>query len=328
MQQLPTMAIISNCTASVIQDAAASLIAGNLVAFPTETVYGLGADATNEKAVARIYEVKGRPTDHPLIVHISSINLLNKWTRDIPEYAIKLARAFWPGPMTLILPRTDLAKDFITGGQDNVGIRVPQHTVALALLKAFEDQGGLGVAAPSANRFGKVSPTSAEDVNEELSDYLSENDLVIDGGPSLVGVESTIIDCTKSSPTILRPGAITTVMINQLLDISIETVTNTSGNQIRASGLLESHYAPLAKVYLSGTPSSGDGFIALDNFPTPPGAVRLANPVNNEEFAKVLYQALRLADSKKLDKVFVIPPTGDDIAVAICDRLKKARLSL
>ena len=328
VQQLPTMAIISNCTASVIQDAAASLIAGNLVAFPTETVYGLGADATNEKAVARIYEVKGRPTDHPLIVHISSINLLNKWTRDIPEYAIKLARAFWPGPMTLILPRTDLAKDFITGGQDNVGIRVPVHTVALALLKAFEDQGGLGVAAPSANRFGKVSPTSAEDVNEELSDYLSENDLVIDGGPSLVGVESTIIDCTKSSPTILRPGAITTVMINQLLDISIETVTNTSGNQIRASGLLESHYAPLAKVYLSGTPSSGDGFIALDNFPTPPGAVRLANPVNNEEFAKVLYQALRLADSKKLDKVFVIPPTGDDIAVAICDRLKKARLSL
>ena len=327
VQQLPTMAIISNCTASVIQDAAASLIAGNLVAFPTETVYGLGADATNEKAVASIYEVKGRPTDHPLIVHISSINNLNKWTKDIPEYAIKLARNFWPGPMTLILPRTELAKDFITGGQDNVGIRVPAHTVALALLKEFESQGGYGIAAPSANRFGKVSPTNAEDVKTELGDFFSKEDLVLDGGPSAIGVESTIIDCTQSTPAILRPGAITTVMINQLLDISIETVTNTSGNQIKASGLLESHYAPLAKVYLDGTPSSGDGFIALNNFPTSDGAVRLASPANNEEFAKVLYQALRFADSKKLNKVFVIPPTGDDIAVAICDRLKKASLN-
>jgi L-threonylcarbamoyladenylate synthase len=131
-----------------------------LVAFPTETVYGLGADATNEKAVTRIYEVKGRPTDHPLIVHISSMELIDKWASEIPEYAIKLARAFWPGPMTLILPRTELVKDFVTGGQNNVGIRVPAHTVALALLKEFEAQGGLGVAAPSANKFGKVSPTT------------------------------------------------------------------------------------------------------------------------------------------------------------------------
>ena len=322
------MSIISNCTASSLADAATTLMQGNLVAFPTETVYGLGADATNKDAVARIYQVKGRPADHPLIVHISTTAHLDKWASDIPEYAIKLARSFWPGPMTLILPRTELAKNFITGGQNNVGIRVPSHTVALALLKAFEDQGGLGVAAPSANRFGKVSPTTAEDVQAELSDYLSKEDLVLDGGPSAIGVESTIIDCTQSTPTILRPGAITAIMINQLLGISIKTVTNTSGNQIKASGLLESHYAPLAKVYLSGTPSSGDGFIALDNFPTPDGAVRLASPVNNEEFAKVLYQALRLADSKKLDKVFVIPPTGDDIAVAICDRLQKSAVKV
>jgi L-threonylcarbamoyladenylate synthase len=322
------MSIISNCTASSLADAATTLMQGNLVAFPTETVYGLGADATNKDAVARIYQVKGRPADHPLIVHISSAAKLDKWASDIPEYAIKLARSFWPGPMTLILPRTGLVKDFITGGQNNVGIRVPSHTVALALLKAFEDQGGLGVAAPSANRFGKVSPTTAEDVQAELNDYLSKEDLVLDGGPSVIGVESTIIDCTQSTPTILRPGAITAVMINQLLDISIETVTNTSGNQIKASGLLESHYAPLAKVYLAGTPSSGDGFIALNNFPTPPGAVRLASPINNEEFAKLLYQALRLADSKKLDKVFVIPPTGDDIAVAIYDRLQKSAVKV
>ena len=318
------MRIISNCTASAIQDAAASLIAGNLVAFPTETVYGLGADACNKEAVARIYEVKGRPTDHPLIVHISSIEHLDKWARDIPEYAIKLARAFWPGPMTLVLPRTNLAKDFITGGQNNVGIRVPVHTVALALLKDFEAQGGLGVAAPSANRFGKVSPTSAGDVKEELSDYLKSDDLILDGGPSLVGVESTIINCTNATPMILRPGAITAAMINDLLGINIEVATKKNIENIKAPGLLESHYSPKAKVYLSGTPAAGDGFIALSNFPTPSGVVRLISPATNEEYARTLYQGLRLADSKKLNKVFVVPPTGDNIAVAICDRLEKA----
>jgi L-threonylcarbamoyladenylate synthase len=295
------------------------------VAFPTETVYGLGADATNEKAVARIYEVKGRPTDHPLIVHISSIKNLDIWAKDIPEYAIKLARAFWPGPMTLILPRTDLAKDFITGGQNNVGIRVPSHTVALALLKEFESQGGAGVAAPSANRFGKVSPTSAQAVTDELSNYLSNDDLILDGGSCEVGVESTIVDCTKNKPIILRPGAMTMEMVEDALGISIgmQSLTTTS-NQIKASGLLESHYAPLAKVFLLGTPKAGDGFIALENFSTPTGAVRLASPINNEEFAKILYQSLRLADSKKLLNVFVVPPSGDGIALAICDRLQKA----
>lgn len=324
MRQLPIMTLISSCTLTTLKEAAKSLKHGNLVAFPTETVYGLGADATNNVAVARIYEVKGRPTGHPLIVHISSINNLDKWAQQIPEYAITLARTFWPGPMTLILPRTELAKDFITGCQDNVGVRVPSHPLALSLLKEFEAIGGLGIAAPSANRFGRVSPTIAEDVTAELSDFLSKDDLVLDGGPSAIGVESTIIDCTQSTPTILRPGAITTVMINQLLDISIETIDKASGNQMKASGLLESHYAPLAKVFLAGIPMAGDGFIALNNFPTPFGSVRLASPANNEEFAKVLYQALRLADSKKLNKVFVILPTGDEIAVAICDRLKKA----
>jgi L-threonylcarbamoyladenylate synthase len=318
------MAIISNCTASAVSDAARALKAGNLVAFPTETVYGLGADASNQLAVARIYKVKGRPTDHPLIIHISSINNLDKWAKDIPEYAIKLARKFWPGPMTLILPRTDLAKDFITGGQDNVGIRVPAHTVAQALLKAFESQGGYGVAAPSANRFGKVSPTCADDVKSELADYLSTDDLILDSGQSEVGVESTIINCTNPTPIILRPGAITAAMINDLLGIKIETVLNNQTAQIKAPGLLESHYAPLAKVYLSGTPRSGDGFIALSNHPTPDGVIRLISPANNNEYAKTLYQGLRLADSKKLAKVFVIAPTGDDIAVAICDRLQKA----
>jgi L-threonylcarbamoyladenylate synthase len=319
------MSMISNCTASAIKDAASSLINGNLVAFPTETVYGLGADATNKEAVARIYKVKGRPTSHPLIVHISSLGLLDKWARDIPEYALRLARAFWPGPMTLILPRTALAKDFITGGQDNIGIRVPSHTVALSLLKEFEAQGGTGVAAPSANKFGAVSPTTSIDVEIELGDYLSSEDLILDGGPSLVGVESTIIDCTQSIPSILRPGGITKGMIEQILvDTIASDESNSFVNKVKAPGLLESHYAPKANVFLSGEPKRGDGLIALSNVNTPEGVQRLASPINNEQFAQQLYGALRSADQKNLQNVFVVPPSGDDIAVAINDRLKKA----
>lgn len=317
------MAIISNCTVSAIKDATASLIAGNLVAFPTETVYGLGADALNVKAVARIYKAKGRPTNHPLIVHVSSMDKLDKWAEDIPEYAIKLARNFWPGPMTLVLPRTDLAKDFITGGQNNIGIRVPAHTVALALIKEFEAQGGHGIAAPSANRFGKVSPTSANDVKMELNNYLKSEDLILDGGKCKIGLESTIINCTNTIPTILRPGAITSMMVNDLLGIEVEVNSKNNINQIKAPGLLESHYSPIARVYLSGTPTVGDGFIALSEYPTPDGVTRLISPTNNVEYARSLYQGLRLADSKKISKVFVIAPYGNDIAVAIRDRLQK-----
>jgi len=324
--QLAIMTILSNYSASILKDAAASLVAGNLVAFPTETVYGLGADATNAKAVASIYEVKGRPTDHPLIVHISSIEAMDKWARDIPKYAIKLARTFWPGPMTLVLPRTDLAKNFITGSQDNVAIRVPSHTIAISLLKEFEDLGGLGVAAPSANRFGKVSPTTADAVLQELSDFLSPNDLILDGGPCQVGVESTIIDCTQRVPQILRPGAITYAMIqSQIGLLASQSSSNNHIIKLKAPGLLQSHYAPAAKVYLSKTAKPGDGFIALSNTPTPPGTIRLASPTNNIEFAQILYQALRLADTKKLQRVIVIPPTGNDLASAIIDRLQKCK---
>jgi L-threonylcarbamoyladenylate synthase len=319
------MSVISNCTATAITDAAAALVKGDLVAFPTETVYGLGADATNEEAIARIYKAKGRPKGHPLIVHVSSLDYLDKWANDIPEYAVKLARAFWPGPMTLILPRTDLAKDFITGGQDNVGVRVPSHTVALALLKEFEDQGGLGIAAPSANRFGAVSPTSATAVEIELADFLSENDQILDGGPCLVGVESTIINCTQQKPSILRPGAITKEMIENTMDFTLDLNTlNSEIIQVKAAGSLESHYAPNAKVFLTGSPTLGDGFIALDSFATPVGVSRLASPKTNEEYAQVLYEAFRLADIMGLRRVFVIPPTGDGIAVAINDRLSKS----
>ena len=319
------MSIISSCTADVIKDAAASLIKGGLVAFPTETVYGLGADATNKDAIARIYKVKGRPSSHPLIVHISSIVNLDKWARYIPEYAVNLARAFWPGPMTLILPRTDLAKDFITGSQDNVGLRVPSHNVALELLKEFEAQGGLGIAAPSANRFGAVSPTNASAVEIELADSLSVNDQILDGGSCAVGVESTIIDCTQNKPSILRPGAVTREMIEYTLGNSIGIfISNSESNQIKSPGLFKSHYAPKAKIFLTGLPSLGDGFIALNSFTTPVGVVRLAAPKTNAEYAQILYEAFRLADSKRLGRVFVIPPSGDGIAVAINDRLVKS----
>ena len=317
------MTIISNCTASALKDAAASLIAGNLVAFPTETVYGLGADACNKEAVARIYEVKGRPTDHPLIVHISSIEHLDKWASDIPKYAIKLARAFWPGPMTLVLPRTNLAKDFITGGQNNVGIRVPTHTVALALLKEFEAQGGLGVAAPSANRFGKLSPTTAAAVEIELGKFLSNADQILDGGASKVGVESTIIDCTNAPPVILRPGAVTIEMIEEVLDIELDR-ESTPSKEIKVPGMLASHYSPNAKVYLSGVPSPGDGYIALADLPTPAGAIRLASPKDNDEYAQILYESFRSADSKGLKNLFVVPPHNQGVGVAINDRLAKA----
>jgi L-threonylcarbamoyladenylate synthase len=320
------MTIISNCTASIIKDAALALKEGHLVAFPTETVYGLGADATNEKSVARIYEVKGRPTDHPLIVHISSINNLDKWAKDIPEYAIKLARAFWPGPMTLVLKRTDLAKDFITGGQDSVAIRVPSNTLANQLLREFESLGGNGMAAPSANRFGKVSPTTAEAVQEELSPYLSPDDLILDGGYCQIGIESTIIDCTHELPQILRPGGITQEQIESIIELNSNPENNNRINKIKVPGLLDSHYCPKAKVLLSGRPQPGDGFIALANVQSPLGSIRLASPKDNEEFARQLYGALRLADHKNIEKIFVLAAEGNGIAIAINERLEKASM--
>ena len=311
---------VSNCTADAMARAAQSLKSGSLIAFPTETVYGLGADATNQQAVARVYEVKGRPADHPLIVHIGEMQDIAQWSDEIPDYAIALARAFWPGPMTLILKRSSLAQDFITGGQDTVGLRVPNHVIALALLNEFKKIGGKGIAAPSANRFGHVSPTTAKAVSDELSQYLAQDDLILDGGPSLVGVESTIIDCTTQSPKILRPGAITEEMIEEVtkLDLSCDA------SEIRVSGSLENHYSPSAQVVLDEAPSQGDGFIALSDIPTPDGVNRLASPANNEDFARVLYAALRSADEQSLSRVVVKQPSGDDISVAIRDRLLRA----
>jgi len=320
---------LSNCSVDALVVAAQALKDGTLVAFPTETVYGLGADATNAAAVARIYEVKGRPSDHPLIVHIADLKYLDQWISDIPEYGIALARNFWPGPMTLILRRSELARDFITGGQDTVGIRIPADSLALGLLDVFHKLGGAGIAAPSANRFGQVSPTTAEAVQQELGSYLLDTDLVLDGGPSVVGVESTIIDCTGQLPRILRPGAITIEMIEEVSGLKVSDSTEKKSDvfqqeDIRVSGSLENHYAPKAKVFLDQQPVDGSGFIALESINTPDGVIRLAAPESVQEFARVLYSALREGDHQGLSSIYIDQPSGDGLAIAIRDRLSRS----
>jgi len=316
------MFTISNPGEGEITRAAKALIGGALVGIPTETVYGLAADAENEAAVARIYSVKGRPQNHPVIVHIGSMDQLSKWAINIPDFALKLGMEYWPGPMTLILERNEIAKDFITGGQETVGLRVPAHVTTLALLEEFHKLGGNGIAAPSANRFGAVSPTNAEAVQSELGIFLDQSkDLIIDGGQSLVGVESTIIDCTGEFPSILRPGAISEEMIAATTSLNAK-VNNKS--QIRVSGSLDQHYSPKAKISLGGKVSVGDGFIALKIFDTPEGVVRLASPETLQDFARTLYSALREGDKRGINRIVVIPPYGDGLAIAIRDRLTRA----
>jgi L-threonylcarbamoyladenylate synthase len=312
---------LSNCAADTLSQAAFSLKNGALVVLPTETVYGLGADASNEKAVARIYEVKGRPQDHPLILHIASMNDITYWAEEVSEYAIALARSFWPGPMTLIFKRSENAKDFVTGGQNTVGLRVPDHSLALGLLQECKKIGVHAIAAPSANRFGHVSPTTAIAVQEEIGAYLSAQDLILDGGAAQVGLESTIIDCTGDVPKILRPGAITQAMIEEATGLKVSENNN---SQIRVSGSLEKHYAPNAQILLDVQASEGQGFIAPADVATPSGAIRLASPANTDEYARTLYSALRDGDTQGLETIAIIQPSGDGLAIAIRDRLMRA----
>jgi L-threonylcarbamoyladenylate synthase len=316
------MELISNCTQDQVAKAAQAIKEGHLVAFPTETVYGLGADATNEKAVNRIYAVKGRPSNHPIIVHISSVDQIYNWAREVPKFALELASNYWPGPMTLIFKKSQLAQGFVTGGQDNIGLRVPNHWLAQELLKEFKSLGGLGIAAPSANKFGAVSPTTSASVVDELGKYLAAEDLILDGGDCEVGIESTIIDCTNDSPLVLRPGAITLEMIQHLVGFRVNS--SDSKIPIRASGLLESHYSPTATVVLDSSAFPEDGFIALAEIPTPPRTIRLAAPSDIKEYANVLYKALRLGDQKGVKRIIAIQPPGEGLATAIRDRLRKA----
>jgi L-threonylcarbamoyladenylate synthase len=290
------------------------LRAGGLVAIPTETVYGLGADASNAAAVARIFTVKDRPAGHPLIVHIDPA-WLGDWADDVPMTAATLAAACWPGPLTLLLPRAARVPDAVTGGRDSVGLRAPAHPLTQRLLAVT----GLGIAAPSANRFGRVSPTTAQHVVDDLGPYLDPaRDIVLDGGPSPIGIESTIVDCTTDPPQLLRPGGIPTEDVERLLDLALAAPSGPS----RAAGMLASHYAPRARVVLVADRAAAQGQIAAFEH----DGLRVA-VIDHDDlvvYARDLYADLRDADAAGADVVVAVipPPTG--LGHAVRDRLTKA----
>lgn len=307
--------------------AVTTLASGKLCAIPTETVYGLAANALDEVAVGRVFAAKERPTDHPLIVHVATAQDANEWITDLPQWAIDLTAAIWPGPLTIVGTRTALASDLVTGGQSTVAVRVPSHPIAQELLSKLKNQGIKGLVAPSANRFGHVSPTSASHVFADLGEYLSSNgDLILDGGDCQVGLESTIVLATSPEPVILRPGAITLADIERITGVAVAT---DSTNTPRVSGSLDSHYSPMAIVVLIKAGStmefeSPSGFLALAEFPTPAGLVRLGAPATIADFAHELYGCLRAGDDLKLETIYVVPPVGPGLAQAINDRLQRA----
>lgn len=325
----------SPSTPADIDRAVVLLRSGGLVALPTETVYGLAADASNEIAVRRIFAVKGRPASHPVIVHVAGATALDAWARDVPEAARRLADVFWPGPLTLVLPRSARALDVVTGGQDTVALRAPDHPLALAVLKAF----GGGLAAPSANRFGHVSPTSAEHVRVDLG---VEVDLVLDGGPCAIGVESTIVDLASDPavPTILRSGAITAGDLERVLGVAVRLDRDDAGMEggVRAPGMLAAHYAPRAGVELVSASAAAERAAALTaagshvllvapaDVPAPglTAEERLDAPVEPADFARVLYALLREADLRGASVVLVVPPAESGLGIAVRDRLRRA----
>ena len=309
-----------------MQEAAEILRSGGLVAFPTETVYGLGADAENPVAVARIFAAKGRPADHPLIVHIGNPGQLTRWAKDVPDAAWRLARRYWPGPLTLILQRARRVPDIVTGGQDTVGLRIPDHPLALALLEAF----GGGIAAPSANRFGRLSPTTAAHVHEELGDAM---DLILDGGPCRVGIESTILDLSGQQPRLLRPGAITFAEIETILE---QPVARPGNDAPRAPGMLRSHYAPKTPVCL--VPAANleaetrrrlaqrqcVAVLSMSTTLLPEACLREGMPTHPAGWARELYARLRTLDAQCFDAILIeTPPIGADWQ-AVRDRLERA----
>lgn len=314
-----------------LADAAMRLRQGKLVAFPTETVYGLGADADNPDAVRRIYAAKGRPAGHPLIVHLADATHAERWARDIPPAARALAAAWWPGPLTLILERADRVDDSVTGGQSSVGLRVPSHPVAHALLQAFAAQGGHGIAAPSANRFGHVSATTAQHVADDFGDTVS---LILDGGATDVGIESTIIAFTGPSPMLLRPGAIDAEAIENLLGVRLRLP---DAGAPRASGTLASHYAPRTRARLVAAHAllaelrqhlERDERVAVlartAHEPADFDGRWIDAPMDSEGYAQALYASLRELDDARADTL-LIEGVPDDLAwQAIRDRLSRA----
>ena len=309
-----------------VELAVAALASGHLCAIPTETVYGLAANALDQSAVARVFQAKGRPVDHPLIVHVANLEQVSRWITHLPDWAQNLAAELWPGPLTLVGYRTKLATDAITGGQETVAVRIPSHPIAQQVLSELAAQGILGLVAPSANRFGHVSPTSANHVAIDLGEYLgAHGDLILDGGDCEVGLESTIVLATNEQPVILRLGAITAQDIVRITGIAVSEEVE---NLPRVSGALDSHYAPRAKVILLTDLlqafSENSGLLALAEFATPAGVHRLAAPNSVTDYAHDLYTALRAGDDLNLGTIYVVPPLGAGLAQAITDRLERA----
>ena len=314
-----------------VKEATAILRRGGLVAFPTETVYGLGADAENPNAVARIFAAKGRPANHPVIVHIGHIDLLEHWATDIPPSAWLLAKHFWPGPLTLILKRDAHVLDAVTGGQDTVGLRMPDHPVALALLSAF----GSGVAAPSANRYGRISPTTAQHVRDELGEAV---DCILDGGPCRVGIESTILDLSGAHPQVLRPGAISAAAIKNILGRDVANVSGVAASRAapRVPGALLSHYAPQTPLVLVAPDGlqdevkrhleKGERVAVLARSIAKPltSCVWQIMPSDASDYAHELYARLRALDALHVDHLLIEALPAEPVWQAVRDRLARA----
>ncbi|MCB1929563.1 MAG: threonylcarbamoyl-AMP synthase [Rhodocyclaceae bacterium] len=324
------MAIIEP-SVEAISRAVDLLRAGGLVGMPTETVYGLAADAANDAAVADIFRAKGRPADHPLIVHLGDPEQLLVWTAAVPKDAIALARAFWPGPLTMILPKAEDVSELVTGGQATIGLRMPDHPVALALLRAF----GGGLAAPSANRFGRISPTTAAHVEAELGEAVP---IVLDGGDCQVGIESTILDLSGTTPTILRPGAISAESIAAVIGRRPRQREELSAgaDTPRVSGALPAHYAPATAMQLLPLPAlldaladncgQGVAVLARASMPADFAGIWLHAPRSAEAYARALYADLRALDAAACARILVETPPADDAWRAIRDRLERAAL--
>lgn len=327
--------IVDGASPESIAQAARLLAGGELVAFPTETVYGLGADASSDAAVAKIFAAKGRPSDHPLIVHVPDASVVGHFASDIPAFAQDLMKAFWPGPLTLILPRREGVGAAAAGGQGSIGVRCPAHPVAHALLVACAGATPpvLGLAGPSANKFGRVSPTTAEHVGAEFGDGL----LVLDGGPCRVGIESTIVDCTRGVPVLLRPGVLTRTEVEAACGQRLRSPAEVEDAAPRASGTLESHYAPKARVRLMDARSLQ---MALDVLgPDAQGlaiysraimhtrstkVIRRRMPDNAEETARQLFAVLREFDSQGVNLIWVETPPSEAQWEGVRDRLQRA----
>lgn len=294
-----------------VADAVSALNAGRVVAIPTETVYGLAARMDQSDAVRKVFDIKDRPHDHPLIVHDADLDRARRWAR-FNDAAIALARQFWPGPLTLLLPRTELVPDAVTGGRATVAIRVPAHPMALAII----DSVNYGIVAPSANKFGRVSPTTAQHVAVDLGNDI---DLIVDGGACSIGVESTIVDCTTESPQILRPGYITRTQIEKALG----TYADKANGESRAPGMLPSHYAPRCAVELFNDRAEAEARLRV--LVEQNANARLLDRTSNlPEYARFLYADLRSADNDGVDVVVAVLPDSSDLGEAICDRLRKA----